>query len=53
MLSLNVIYGDGDVKELCCICDWYNQFENGQESPEDKKSSRSATWRHEKNVTKV
>jgi hypothetical protein len=53
MLSFNVIYGEEDVKKVCCICDWYNQFESGQESPEDKQSGRSATSRSDKHVTKV
>jgi len=53
MLSLSVIYGDEDVKKVCCICDWYNQFESDQESPEVKQSGRSATSRQEKNVTKI
>jgi hypothetical protein len=53
MLSLSVIYGDEDVKKVWCICDWYNQFESDQESPEDKQSGRSATSRRDKNVTEV
>jgi hypothetical protein len=53
MLSLSVIYGDEDVKKVCCICDGYNQFESGQELPEDKQNGRSATSRCDKYVTKV
>ena len=53
MVSRSVVYGDENVKKVCCICDWYNHFESGQESPEDKQSGRSAASRHDKNVTKV
>jgi hypothetical protein len=51
-LSLCVLYGE-DVKKVCCISDWYNHFESGQESPEDKQSGRSATSRSDKYVTIV